>query len=71
MPCDTTQPYPRDLVGHGAQPHHEQWPHQARIAVQFVFNYEEGGENSVLRDNPGLSSFCLKCSICPATLTAI
>ncbi len=42
---DTTLPYPRDLVGYGRNPPHAQWPGNARIAVQFVLNYEEGGEN--------------------------
>ena len=40
--------YPRDLVGYGANPPHPKWPGNARIAVQFVLNYEEGGENCVL-----------------------
>ena len=40
--------YPRDLIGYGDKPPHPHWPGQARIAVQFVLNYEEGGENSVL-----------------------
>ncbi|MDC8831455.1 allantoinase PuuE [Alteromonas gilva] len=40
--------YPRDLVGYGATPPHPNWPDNARIAVQFVINYEEGGENCVL-----------------------
>lgn len=40
--------YPRDLVGYGRYPPHAAWPGQARIAVQFVLNYEEGGERSVL-----------------------
>ncbi|MEO1105065.1 MAG: allantoinase PuuE [Pseudomonadota bacterium] len=38
----------RDLVGYGATPPHPRWPGGARIAVQFVINYEEGGERSVL-----------------------
>jgi allantoinase len=38
----------RDLVGYGANPPAAQWPHGARIAVQFVINYEEGAENTVL-----------------------
>lgn len=57
MLYDTTQPYPRDLVGYSAQPPHAQWPQQARIAVQFVLNYEEGGENSVLHGNAGSEQF--------------
>jgi len=40
--------YPRDLIGYGATPPHAQWPGNARIALQFVVNYEEGGENCVL-----------------------
>jgi len=38
----------RDLVGYGASPPDARWPHGARIAVQFVINYEEGAENTVL-----------------------
>lgn len=44
----TQTSYPRDLIGYGAKPPHPQWPNQSRIAVQFVLNYEEGGENCVL-----------------------
>ena len=40
--------YPRDLIGYGANPPHPNWPGNARVAVQFVLNYEEGGENCVL-----------------------
>ncbi|MBR9791622.1 MAG: allantoinase PuuE [Gammaproteobacteria bacterium] len=40
--------YPRDLIGYGANPPHPEWPGNARVAVQFVVNYEEGGENCVL-----------------------
>src|SRR5689334_6201537 len=40
--------YPRDLVGYGRTPPHPQWPGNARIAVQFVLNFEEGGEACVL-----------------------
>ena len=40
--------YPRDLIGYGANPPKANWPGDARIAVQFVLNYEEGGENCVL-----------------------
>ena len=41
-------PYVRDFVGYGADPPDPKWPGGARIAVQFVVNYEEGGERSVL-----------------------
>lgn len=44
----TPPSYPRDLVGYGRTPPEANWPGQARIAVQFVLNYEEGGENCVL-----------------------
>ncbi len=40
--------YPRDLIGYGRRPPHPQWPNQARIALQFVINYEEGGETCIL-----------------------
>jgi allantoinase len=40
--------YPRDLIGYGRQPPHPQWPNGARLALQFVLNYEEGAENCVL-----------------------
>ena len=49
--------YPRDLLGHGRHPPHPQWPGQARVAVQFVLNYEEGGENSVLHGDAGSEQF--------------
>jgi len=40
--------YPRDLKGHGQLPPHANWPGGAKLAVQFVINYEEGGEHSIL-----------------------
>ncbi len=49
--------YPRDLVGYGARPPHPRWPGDARIALQFVLNYEEGGENSVLHGDAGSEQF--------------
>ena len=55
MPINSS--YPRDLIGYGAHPPHPQWPGQARIAVQFVLNYEEGGENSVLHGDAGSEQF--------------
>ena len=54
---DATQPYPRDLVGYGQDLPHAQWPQQARIAVQFVLNFEEGGENHVLHGDAGSEQF--------------
>lgn len=49
--------YPRDLVGYGRNPPQARWPGKARIAVQFVLNYEEGGENSVLHGDAGSEQF--------------
>ncbi|HRL21636.1 MAG TPA: allantoinase PuuE [Alcaligenes sp.] len=49
--------YPRDLIGYGKHVPHANWPGQARIAVQFVLNYEEGGENCVLHGDPGSEQF--------------
>ncbi|MFC3120051.1 allantoinase PuuE [Agaribacter flavus] len=43
-----TLDYPRDLIGYGQHPPHPKWPNNAKVAVQFVINYEEGGENCVL-----------------------
>ncbi len=54
---NSTLPYPRDLRGYGPTPPHAQWPNQARIAVQFVLNYEEGGENCVLHGDAGSEQF--------------
>lgn len=49
--------YPRDLIGYGAHPPHAAWPNNARVAVQFVLNYEEGAENSVLHGDTGSEQF--------------
>ncbi len=49
--------YPRDLIGYGRNPPPARWPGKARIAVQFVLNYEEGGENSVLHGDAGSEQF--------------
>ena len=57
MTFDATAPYPRDLVGYGRNPPHAQWPGKARIALQFVLNYEEGGENAVLNGDAGSEQF--------------
>ena len=58
--------YPRDLIGYGAQPPHPQWPGNARIAVQFVLNYEEGGENCVLHGDAGSEQFLSELASPPA-----
>ena len=49
--------YPRDLVGYGRNAPQANWPGRARVAVQFVLNYEEGGENCVLHGDPGSEQF--------------
>ncbi len=49
--------YPRDLIGYGQTPPHPHWPNQARIAVQFVINYEEGGENCILHGDEASEAF--------------
>jgi allantoinase len=53
MPAD----YPRDLIGYGRNPPDPRWPGGARIAVQFVVNYEEGGESAILHGDPASESF--------------
>lgn len=49
--------YPRDLTGYGRNPPHARWPGGARIALQFVLNYEEGAENCVLHGDPASETF--------------
>jgi allantoinase len=50
-------PYPRDLVGYGRRPPHPRWPGDARLALQIVLNYEEGGERSILHGDPASETF--------------
>ena len=49
--------YPRDMIGYGGMPPHANWPGSARVAVQFVLNYEEGSENDVLHGDPASEIF--------------
>lgn len=49
--------YPRDLIGYGANPPVADWPGRARLALQFVINYEEGGENCVLHGDAASEAF--------------
>jgi peptidoglycan/xylan/chitin deacetylase (PgdA/CDA1 family) len=49
--------YPRDLVGYGAEPPAANWPGGAKVAVQFVINYEEGGESSILHGDTASEAF--------------
>jgi allantoinase len=65
---NTTSPprYPRDLRGYGRNPPHPHWPGDARVAVQFVLNYEEGGEMSVLHGDAGSEQFLSEMANPPA-----
>ena len=58
--------YPRDLRGHGRHPPQAQWPGNARVALQFVLNFEEGGENSVLHGDAGSEQFLSEMASPPA-----
>lgn len=49
--------YARDLIGYNGNPPNPFWPNDARIAVQFVLNYEEGGENCILHGDDGAETF--------------
>ena len=49
--------YPRDMIGYGRNPPDPKWPGGARVAVQFVINYEEGGENCILHGDPASEAF--------------
>src|SRR5258708_22640005 len=49
--------YPRDRRGYGGNPPDPKWPDGARIAVQFVVNFEEGGENNILHGDPASEAF--------------
>ena len=51
------QAYPRDLAGYGRTPPFADWPNGARIALQFVVNYEEGGENNILHGDAASEAF--------------
>ena len=49
--------YPRNMRGYGANPPDAKWPGGARVAVQFVINYEEGGENCILHGDAASEAF--------------
>src|SRR5262245_32104374 len=53
----TSSDYPRDLVGYGRTPPDPAWPGGARLALQIVMNYEEGGERSVLHGDAESEAF--------------
>jgi hypothetical protein len=52
------KPYPRDMVGYGEHPPKPLWPNNAKVAVQFVINYEEGGERCILHGDTA-SEVCM------------
>jgi putative urate catabolism protein len=54
---DLDQDYPRDLVGYGRHRPDPRWPGGKRVAVQFVVNYEEGGENCILHGDAASEAF--------------
>ena len=49
--------YPRDMHGYGQTPPNANWPGGAHVAVQFVLNYEEGGENNILHGDAASEAF--------------
>ena len=49
--------YPRNMTGYGRDSIHPQWPNKARVALQFVLNYEEGGENCILHGDKASEAF--------------
>ncbi len=49
--------YPRDMTGYAGRPPDANWPGGARIAVQIVLNYEEGGENNILHGDAASEAF--------------
>ncbi|MGE0038362.1 MAG: allantoinase PuuE [Xanthobacteraceae bacterium] len=51
------RPYPRDMIGYGRNPPDPRWPGGARVAVQFVLNYEEGGERNILHGDATSEAF--------------
>jgi putative urate catabolism protein len=58
--------YPRDLIGYGRRPPHPRWPGEARIALQFVLNYEEGAERTVLDGDATSETFLSEIVNAPA-----
>ena len=57
MPKELMPSYPRDMRGYGRNTPDPKWPGDARIAVQFVVNYEEGGENAVIHGDKASEAF--------------
>lgn len=62
---------PRDMAGYAGKPPHANWPNNAKLAVQFVLNFEEGGENCILHGDTHSETFLSEIAGAEATLTAI
>ena len=60
--------YPRDMIGYGATPPNPKWPKGAKIAVQIVVNYEEGGENNILHGDAASEAVLEAAAIAPGEL---
>lgn len=54
---DSDNAYPRDMIGYGNDPINPKWPNKSKIALQFVLNYEEGGENCILHGDKASEAF--------------
>jgi len=54
---NTSKKYPRDMIGYGSSKIKVKWPNNARVALQIVLNYEEGGENSILNGDKYSETF--------------
>jgi len=52
-----TKKYPRNLIGYGRSAGIFQWPNNAKLALQIVLNYEEGGENCTLHGDRHSETF--------------
>ena len=63
--------YPRDLQGYGPNPPHAGWPGDANVAVQFVLNYEEGGENNILHGDAASEAFLVDVIGAPSAPAAL
>src|SRR5579863_3890958 len=57
MSASTPNDDPRDLAGYGRFPPDPRWPGGARVAAQFVINFEEGGENAIFHGDKGSEAF--------------
>ncbi len=55
--ANMTQSYPRDMIGYGRNPPDPRWPGGKKVCVQFVVNYEEGGENNILHGDAASEAF--------------